>query len=353
MEVVRQSGIRGTQAQAAAAEELANKMDKLTNETTKQQYAQQHLESVRNKDTLKLQGSLVGADYATQNRTLAENAARQNNARNKVSDTSPEGAQAITDAREMADLQTQTDKTTDAFRELNQTSERALDTMGTGLIDALDTGRIKSFGDAFKQVWKDIANELLKLAVMNPLKNWITGSNSGSMGSLFGAGGGLLSMFGGGNSGTQVYDSPVGPNLDGSAMGTGAGNAVGLLSKVGSWVTGLFSHEGGIAGEQSTFQRSMPASTWVGAPRYHTGGIAGLAPDEVPAILQRGERVLTQRQQTQMASNAANNNGSSAPSVVMHPTINIVANDPNQFRASSNQLRVQTQRLLQQATRGI
>jgi hypothetical protein len=28
------------------------------------------------------------------------------------------------------------------------------------------------------------------------------------------------------------------------------------------------------------------------APRYHSGGIAGLMPDEVPAILQRGETVL-------------------------------------------------------------
>jgi hypothetical protein len=27
--------------------------------------------------------------------------------------------------------------------------------------------------------------------------------------------------------------------------------------------------------------------------RYHGGGIAGLRPDEVPAILQRGEEVLT------------------------------------------------------------
>jgi hypothetical protein len=29
------------------------------------------------------------------------------------------------------------------------------------------------------------------------------------------------------------------------------------------------------------------------APRYHTGGIAGFAPEEVPAILRRGEAVLT------------------------------------------------------------
>jgi len=31
------------------------------------------------------------------------------------------------------------------------------------------------------------------------------------------------------------------------------------------------------------------------AARLHAGGIAGLAPDEVPAILQRGEEVITRR----------------------------------------------------------
>ena len=31
------------------------------------------------------------------------------------------------------------------------------------------------------------------------------------------------------------------------------------------------------------------------AVRYHTGGIGGLAPDEVPAILQEGEEILTEQ----------------------------------------------------------
>ena len=33
-----------------------------------------------------------------------------------------------------------------------------------------------------------------------------------------------------------------------------------------------------------------------GAPRFHSGGVAGLRPDEVPAILQRGEGVFTPAQ---------------------------------------------------------
>lgn len=34
--------------------------------------------------------------------------------------------------------------------------------------------------------------------------------------------------------------------------------------------------------------------TWSDVTRYHTGGIAGLAPDEVPAVLRKGEEVLTE-----------------------------------------------------------
>lgn len=51
-------------------------------------------------------------------------------------------------------------------------------------------------------------------------------------------------------------------------------------------------HAGGIAGRAGA-RRSLPAWMFGAAPRYHTGGIAGLGPDEVPAVLQRGEEVLT------------------------------------------------------------
>lgn len=52
-------------------------------------------------------------------------------------------------------------------------------------------------------------------------------------------------------------------------------------------------HTGGLAGAVGGIRRWVPPAIFDGAPRYHGGGIAGLAPDEVPAILQRGEEVLT------------------------------------------------------------
>lgn len=54
-------------------------------------------------------------------------------------------------------------------------------------------------------------------------------------------------------------------------------------------------HTGGMAGQSAVRVRVNPM-LFGHAPRYHSGGIAGLAPDEVPAILQTGERVLSRRQ---------------------------------------------------------
>ncbi len=52
-------------------------------------------------------------------------------------------------------------------------------------------------------------------------------------------------------------------------------------------------HGGGVAGALGGVSRAVPAGLFAGAPRYHAGGLAG---DEVPAILRRGEGVFTPEQ---------------------------------------------------------
>lgn len=51
-------------------------------------------------------------------------------------------------------------------------------------------------------------------------------------------------------------------------------------------------HSGGIVGA-SGVKRTLSPAAFSGAMRYHNGGIAGLAPNEVPTVLERGEEVLT------------------------------------------------------------
>ncbi|QXN71215.1 tape measure protein [Rhodobacter phage RcKai] len=80
-------------------------------------------------------------------------------------------------------------------------------------------------------------------------------------------------------------------------------------------------HEGGIAGSGGG-RRSVNPAIFAGAPRFHSGGLAG---DEVPAILQRGERVLSR------AETAAYDRGGS-------PTVVFNVKDAQSLRQSRAQI---------------
>ena len=84
---------------------------------------------------------------------------------------------------------------------------------------------------------------------------------------------------------------------------------------------------GGVAGAPAP-QRLLPALAFAGAPRLHGGGVAGLRPDEVPAILQRGERVLS-RAETRAFERSRNEAG---------VTVNIMTTDAESFRRSRTQV---------------
>lgn len=130
-----------------------------------------------------------------------------------------------------------------------------------GLISDLIEGT--SAADAFANALGRIGDKLIDMALDD-----LFPSNGGG-----GGGGGLFSglfsgLFGGG----------------------GGGGGGGLLG--GAIIPGIL-HDGGRAGRDGYGHgRAFPAGTWAGAPRYHGGGIAGLKPNEVPAILERGETVL-------------------------------------------------------------
>ena len=71
----------------------------------------------------------------------------------------------------------------------------------------------------------------------------------------------------------------------------------------GAFLAGMF-HGGGLVGAPGP-SRLMPELAFVGAPRYATGGLAGLRPNEMPAILHRGEEVLTAQDPRHRANGGA------------------------------------------------
>lgn len=52
-------------------------------------------------------------------------------------------------------------------------------------------------------------------------------------------------------------------------------------------------HNGGMVGSSTMTKSGVDSSVFASAARYHTGGVVGLKPNEIPIIAERGEEVLT------------------------------------------------------------
>lgn len=163
----------------------------------------------------------------------------------KLDPNSPEGQRALEFYRQLG---VEIDKTRQQQNTLAQEAKDVAENAFAGLFEDLITGA-KSAKDAFEDFVKAfvrgiarmIAERLAQIAVEK----------------IFNA---IVGTFGGG------------------VMAGGGASA------------GIF-HKGGVVGQGGATRRVDPA-LFFNAPRYHTGGIAGLRPNEVPAILERGEMVI-------------------------------------------------------------
>jgi len=126
----------------------------------------------------------------------------------------------------------------------------------------------------------------------------------------------------------------------------------GALGNLGSIFAPVL-HAGGMVGGAAPYRsgrshRMVPAMAFAGAPRMHAGGAvgaptwAGLRPDEVPAILQKGERVLNRREAAQYGKGGSQN-----------ITINIQTRDAESFRQSRTQVSADIARAVAMGRRGM
>jgi len=81
-------------------------------------------------------------------------------------------------------------------------------------------------------------------------------------------------------------------NAISGAFGGGSNGAGGIGGKLASGINAGVNHDGGMIGERSP-RRSVAASYFANAMRYHSGGMVGLKPNERPIIAELGEEVLT------------------------------------------------------------
>jgi len=172
----------------------------------------------------------------------------------------------LTDARlrYLDEEATKMARVTAAYEAASEAQQRLDDVRGTfqssfsGFVSdiAKGTSALESFASALSR----IADKFLNMAADNIFE------------SMFGKQGTSNSFFG---------------NLaNGSSKG-------GLLG--GVLIPGIL-HQGGVVGNDNYPSRAVPSAAFANAQRYHNGGIAGLKPNEVPAILEKGEMVIPKSQ---------------------------------------------------------
>lgn len=77
------------------------------------------------------------------------------------------------------------------------------------------------------------------------------------------------------------------------SLGAASGIGGAATAAGGASVGGTLFHGGGVVGKGRGVVRAVPREAFANAQRYHTGGLAGFRPNEVPAILEKNEEVLT------------------------------------------------------------
>jgi hypothetical protein len=119
----------------------------------------------------------------------------------------------------------------------------------------------------------------------------------------------------------------------------GGGASTGTIGGTAGILPAIY-HSGGLVGDAAP-RRLVPLDIFRTAPRFHDG--AFLKSDEVPAILQRGERVLSREEARRYGSRAAS------------PVINVTIQTPSPlaFQGSRTQIAADLARAVRLGVRGM
>jgi hypothetical protein len=289
---IRRLGIDPNDPEASYSREQIRRLNQLARQTAGREAAFDYEQS---NTGLAREVELLKQGVSARSEAIAMIRAEQQLRRQGIDPAGAEGQAALAAARRQFALERQAE----AQVALQGAIGNALDRFGTLLAQGKTDW--KSWADAGQAAINDIMNELIKLAVMNPLKNFLFGGNA-------------------------------------PTLATGGG----IFGELGKIFAGLF-HEGGLVGAGGP-GRNVPALLFAGAPRLHGGGY--IRPGEVPAILQTGERVLNRKETA-----AYDQRGEQ--SVPMMVTFNITTPDAGSFRRAQGQITAEMASALERARRNL
>ena len=208
--------------------------------------AEELAETIAHLDELMRAGAI---DAATHGRAVADAYARMEDAAQRALEASRDWRDGV-----QRGLQDYAAEASDAARAAEQVTVNAFRGMEDALVAFVATGKLE---------WRGLIDAMIADLTRLMIRQMILGPIAGALGT------GFASLFG-----TGSPAGTTGPGLSGDA------------------VAGVTAHGGGIVGRDSLPTGTLPAALFAGAPRLHRG----LAADEFPAILQRGEGVFTPHQ---------------------------------------------------------
>lgn len=176
--------------------------------------------------------------------------------------------------------------------------------------DSLEAARSEVF--SFSKTWKDLQGSMSS-GLGDAFTSIISGSKSAQE-AFADMGSAMIATI------MQVIAQLLVQYAIQSMLGMVSGGAT---TGVGA-VAGVVKHDGGLIGSGGGRSRTVPGWMFGGAMRYHTGGMIGLKPNEVPVIAEKGEEMLTANDPRHRNNLGKNSGGSAAetkPRVVIHNMI--------------------------------
>ncbi|WP_237859387.1 phage tail tape measure protein [Pseudomonas sp. PGPR81] len=146
--------------------------------------------------------------------------------------------------------------------------------------DSLESAKSEVF--SFQKTWKDLQSSLSSDGLGDAFTSIIDGSKSAAE-AFADMGSAMISII------MRVIAQLLVQYAIQSMIGMFGGGASTAAGAVASGVK----HDGGVIGSSSGRSRSVPGWMYGGAMKYHTGGVIGLKPNEVPIIAEKGEEMLT------------------------------------------------------------
>lgn len=193
---------------------------------------------IDNLTNLRLELLLVGQNETARARAKAQLEAELQIRKLGIDAYGEEAEMMRRNAEQSADLTAELKKQADAWQTISDAAGSGIDR----LVDSAANG-FKDIDDALEEVGKDLLKTSLQMAVANPLKNWLTGSDLPELGDVKGMGGFLGRLFGrsptdpasavssvlAGQSTAMMNVQAAVVNINGGGLGGGLGDNVSRL----------------------------------------------------------------------------------------------------------------------------